>query len=357
MIFSGTISVNKPDGSVAWFKGNTYKIKWTPNGCQETDYKINIFKGSVNEANFKLQLTASGVTQKNWKIPANFEVGMYVIRVKAENTCKGDSKLFEIKNKFLINPGVLKKLKPKLKFKPSKGMFKPEIISSLPVPIGPLRPGSQLFLIGKKFGTQKGKILLKGNFPGGYIELANVTWVSDTKVNGYVPQSANGQPNQNVRPVVVTSYNFKSDPAQNRTFEGREEKVLTAADVAVQHCGNDGNCNVCNGVTICDDQFVAGCSGTFAICGSHLNNWGTIGDDVGDDVYSIVLKNGWVLKSMQKVKWYKSSGDEKLTGPSPAFPAGSSSWSPVIHWRVSPNDNVRYELKIVVEGPIGTNYK
>ncbi|MEN8222319.1 MAG: hypothetical protein ABFR36_03585, partial [Acidobacteriota bacterium] len=45
---SPSITVNKPDGTVAWFKGNTYQIKWTPSGCQETDYKINIFKGSVD---------------------------------------------------------------------------------------------------------------------------------------------------------------------------------------------------------------------------------------------------------------------------------------------------------------------
>ncbi len=362
LIFPGSITVNKPDGSVDWFKGNTYLIKWTPNGCQETDYKINIFKGSVLQANFKLQLTASGVTQKNWKIPADFEVGMYVIRVKAENTCLGDSKLFEIKNKFYINPDVIKKFKKKPQFKPKPGMFKPVVESILPIPLGALQPGTQLFVRGKNFGPQKGRILIKGNFPGGHIELENVTWEINSKANGFIPQSANGQPNQIVSVVVVSKFTFKSDPFGNPQFKGREEKVLTADAVGVS-CGNDGNSNVCNGVSSGSgdiwpgEEFTVGCATAYAICGYHSNVWGAIGDDVGDDVYSISLKNGWVLKSMQKVEWSKSSGDEVLSGPTPSFPAGQPNWSAIVHWKVTPNDNVRYRIKIIVEGPLGTHYK
>ncbi|MEN8222622.1 MAG: hypothetical protein ABFR36_05140 [Acidobacteriota bacterium] len=356
LIFPGSIAVNKPNGTIPWFKGNTYQIIWTPSGCKETDYKINIYKDSISQENFKLQLTAKGVTQKSWTIPGTFEAGTYVIRVKAENTCQGDSREFEIKDKLQINPKVFKKLVKKPVFKPSKGLFKPVVKSILTIPLGALKPGVQLFVKGEKFGSQKGRILIKGNFPGGHIELENVTWVSDSKVNGFVPQSANGQPNQIVSVVVVSKFNFKSDPFGSPWFYGREEKVLTSDAVGVQ-CGSDGNCNTCNQTGSCDSQFVSGCSTQYAICGEHINNWGTVGDDSGADIYSINLQNGWVLKSIQTVKWHKSSGDEYLSGPTPSFPAGSANWSPVINWKVSPNDNVRYEFKIIVEGPIGTSYK
>lgn len=56
------------------------------------------------------------------------------------------------------------------------------------------------------------------------------------------------------------------------------------------------------------------------------------------------------------ILWSMVSG-EVLSGPSPSFPTGKSSWAAKIHWKVTPNDNVEYRIKIVVEGPIGTHYK
>ena len=60
---------------------------------------------------------------------------------------------------------------------------------------------------------------------------------------------------------------------------------------------------------------------------------------------------------MQKVEWHKSSGDEKLWGPTPSFPTGKTVWNPYIGWFVTPNDEVKYRIKVIVEGPIGTSYK
>jgi len=92
-----------------------------------------------------------------------------------------------------------------------------------------------------------------------------------------------------------------------------------------------------------------------AICGAHANRWGAIGDDTGTDVFHISLMNGWRFKSVQKVRWHKSSGDEELGGPTPSLPVGQSKWNPAIHWVVSPNDAVAYRIKIIVEGPVGTS--
>jgi hypothetical protein len=361
LVYPQSITVTSPQQGKTYLLGKVCKIEWTKPGCSSPNVIINIFKNSISTANFVLQLKGSNSGVYNWTIPEDFQTGNYALRVKqdpaveGQEGCVGDSGVFKIA-KFLVVPGFEKLDPKKPQFKPKPGMFKPVIDAVLDVPLGALKPGTRLYLKGSRFGTQKGKILVQGNFPGGQFELTDVKWESDTKANGLVPQSVKGQPNQTVGVILMTSYNLKSDP-WNMKFEGREEKYLTSNDVSVLHCGNDGNCNTCNQVSICDAQFVAGCSAEFAICGSHINNWGTVGDDVGDDIYSINLKNGWLLKSIDVVTWHKSSGDEVLSGPTPAFPAGSASWSPKIHWKVSPNDHVRYEFKIIVEGPIGTSYK
>jgi len=361
LIFPGTITVNQPNGQTKWKAGNTYMINWTAVGCESSNYKINIFKDSITQANFKMQLTCSGVTTKSWKIPYNYK-GNYIIRVKTDlpGDCQGDSAVFEVLESGIqlgvANDAVLQ-VKKKPVFKPKPGMFNPVITGILPVPLGALQAGTQLFVKGENFGTQKGKIFILGNFPGGKIELINVKWENSKQVNGVIPLSANGQPNQVVSVQVMTSYNTKSDPFGSPQFKGREEKVLTTDMVAVNHCGTDGNCNRCNNVSSCDDQFVVGCSGNYTICGYHINNWGTVGDDVGHDTYSINLQNGWTFKSINYLQWIKTSGDEKLTKPAPGFPVGGSNWTFTINWRVSPNDEVRYSIQIIVEGPIGTSYK
>jgi len=352
--------IKKPDASSEWARGSTKIIKWDKKGDSYPNVKIRLY---TSPGNVKAQdISNSTVNNESfeWKIPAGTPLGKYFVRVKTLNNVKwGDGDEFKIVKGYQIKPEVVKevlrRVESKITFKPIKGMFKPVIESYFGVPLGPMRPGTKLLLKGKKFGAQKGKILLKGNFPGGQIELTNVTWGGNESANGFVPQSANGQPNQTVGVVIVRSNSFKSDPV-NMTFEGREEKVLTSDAVGVQ-CGKDGNDNVCNKVVDCESEFIMGpFPAKYAIGGWHNNVWGAVGDDVGNDIYTIKLKNGWVFKSMQKVKWYKSSGDEVLTGPTPFVP-GSSSWNAVIHWKVTPNDSVHYLIKVIVEGPIGTHYK
>lgn len=104
---------------------------------------------------------------------------------------------------------VLQKMetRPKYEIKksdtPKLAVTPPKIESVFDVPLGALKPGTKLFLKGKAFGTQPGKILMSGNFPGGHIELVNIEWVSDSKVNGVVPLSVQGQANQSVEIRVL----------------------------------------------------------------------------------------------------------------------------------------------------------
>lgn len=351
-------NVTKPDLSSKWAKGRTRDIIWDNKG-DTVKVKLRLYNSLATAKILDIAANQNNNGTFSWKIPQSVKPGKYIVRVKNMNNTKwGDSKVFEII--MGINVEALKdhvQVKPKLTFKPPlKGFIKPVVTAAWPDPFGALQAGTRLYLKGEKFGTQKGKIFLKGNFPGGQIELIDVKWVSAKKVNGLIPQSANGQPNQTVHLVVQTSHNVLSDQWGNLGFKGREEKILTIDAVSV-NCGRDSNCNVCNSFNDCGSEFTSAAGSGIAMHGFHRNNWGAVGDDVGDDIYTINLKNGWVFKSMSKVKWHRSSGDEVLSGPSPSFPTGKSSWAAKIHWKVTPNDNVEYRIKIVVEGPIGTHYK
>jgi len=124
---------------------------------------------------------------------------------------------------------VLQKMetRPKYELKksdtPKLAVTPPKIESVFYVPLGALKPGTKLFLKGKAFGTQPGKILMSGNFPGGHIELVNIEWVSDSKVNGVVPLSVQGQANQSVEiRVLKAPLSLKKfSNAWNMSFIGR----------------------------------------------------------------------------------------------------------------------------------------
>jgi hypothetical protein len=278
-----------------------------------------------------------------------------------------------IGGKASLGPGY--RIKVKEKNKPTVGMsansfeivktpiikMKPTIQQMFTAPLGALKMESQLFLKGAFFGTNKGEILMYGNFPQSPVSLVDVNWVSSKKVNGKVPVfNTTGLPDQEVEIRVKRADNVLSN-ARQISFVGRkEQKILQWSDVVVVQCGNDGNCNHCNNVISSESDpwcFIDAPHVDAAIWGDHSNVWGAIGDDVGDDIYQISLKNGWYFKEFHVIEWKKTSGDEVLTGPNPPFPVEKSDWTFSVHWKVSPNDQVRYQFKIVLEGPLNTQYK
>lgn len=106
---------------------------------------------------------------------------------------------------------------------PKLVVMPPKIEAVFDVPLGALKPGTKLFLKGKAFGTQPGKILMYGNFPGGHIELVDIKWESDSKVNGVVPLYVQGEANQSVEIRVLAAplpqNNFSN--AWKMSFKGR----------------------------------------------------------------------------------------------------------------------------------------
>ncbi len=358
---SGEIyKIIKPDSSSKWARGSTKAIKWDKKGDTYPNVKIRLYTSPGNVKAQDISNSTNNNGSFEWKIPAGTALGKYFVRVKTLNNLNwGDGDEFEIvsgsTSQFNLPTDVMKKVGSKPVFKPSKGMFDPKIEFVIDHPLGPLRPGTRVVVKGKNFLQNKGKVLVKGNFPGGQFQLENVNWESNTRVLGYVPQSVNGQPNQDVKIVLVNMLNKKSNEWSAK-FEGRDVKILTQDVVGVQ-CGTDGNWNTCNKFNKSDAGFSIGFDDNHAICGYHSNEWAVVGNDSGSDMFTINLKNGWVLKNIEVIKWELSSEDEFIAGPEPPFPPGQSVWNAVIRWEVTPNDHIWYEFKIWVEGPWGTNYK
>ena len=245
-----------------------------------------------------------------------------------------------------------------------RAKMNPIIESLLSVPLGALRPLTRLYVNGKYFGKQPGKIILYRE--GGYspVELINVNWVSEEKINGVVPELTKTWPNQTVTIKVKSTDNRVSNPMKV-LFAAREEKWLVREDVFVEHCGSDGNYNRCNHVRSgggsCGDQlegrYQSGQMNSFVVIGFHCNNWGAAGNDVGRDRYLIRLKNGWVFKSWSG-PLNRHSSEAFVEGPIPSFPLGKSEWRFEYSWSATPADGLTYRIeKISVEGPVETNYK
>jgi hypothetical protein len=338
---TGTIKDVKPSGGYL-FKNLPSSITWIAQGTKGA-FRVTLWRNGV-----RIGLIAKNVTPTHGKRSIPWQVGTFI---------GGSAPLgtgYQIKVKEIGQPAAaMSKAAFEIRKMPSFQLKLPKMEQMLNIPLGALKYGSQVLINGENFGTNKGNILLYGNFPNSPLSFENVEWVSTSRVRGYVPQAANGSPNQTVTIKVKTAGNILSN-GMTTGFIGRETKYLVWSDVGVLHCGDDANKNYCN-----DPQgyFQPHRVQETAMFGFHQNAWATIGDDEGHDIFQIILNNGWILKSMDIVIWEKSSSDEVLNGPHPPFPAGTTNWTPTIDWVASPFDHVRYQIKIVVEGPAGTHYK
>lgn len=118
-----------------------------------------------------------------------------------------------------IVPERTKEVEPRYELKPSSThqvIVKPKIEAVLPHPCCALNPGTTLYLKGS-FGIKPGKILMCGNFPGTCAELEKSKWESSSKVNGFVPLSMQGLPNQPVEILVLAA------PPPNLNYSGAWE--------------------------------------------------------------------------------------------------------------------------------------
>ncbi len=86
-----------PDSSSVWTAGQNYNITWTSTQDASPNIKINVFKDTTDVSNFVEQLTGPNNGLYSWTIPASYEEGNYIMRLKTDDSLlMDDSDLFSI---------------------------------------------------------------------------------------------------------------------------------------------------------------------------------------------------------------------------------------------------------------------
>jgi len=237
----------------------------------------------TGKCNFSLDFgDGSTVTVNNNFKKGNYQTshswnstGTKTVKAVGQGPCTGTAQdTVVVSDATTPTPGKKPTMKPQYKLKQVPGqkietlptyelkkvVTLPKIEGVFDVPLGPLRPGTKLLLKGKAFGTQPGKILMYGNFPGGPIELVDIKWESDSKVNGVVPLSVQGQANQSVEIKILAA-----PPPQNNFSNGWKMSFIGRP-----YCGEEYG----------EHHLIYNIDGTI---GRDCSPYACIGDQVGVD--------------------------------------------------------------------------
>ncbi|MAE94209.1 MAG: hypothetical protein CL910_06070 [Deltaproteobacteria bacterium] len=224
------------------------------------------------------------------------------------------------------------------------------------------KPGGVLAFKGKGFGKSQGHATLVYHLWTGQTQFAPlqiIEWKPGL-IGTKIPANLAGFLDQTASVIVTTAANRVS-PGYSFTLLATKDVVeIKEKDVKLVYCAMDSNSDWCNDVHGGDYEVFPGSGqhivkGDEAVNGKHWNAWGTIGDDKGNDVYEIHLKNGWVIAWTNTVR--SSTSGAWVKSPSPAAPNGSSYWKPSYEWLATPNDYLRYTTWVFAEGPRGVPFK
>lgn len=171
-----------------------------------------------------------------------------------------------------------------------------------------LAPGGRIYLKGRAFGRQKGRVKLVVNgshfpdYPGGWIPLENVKWESHEKVNARIPSGMKGPIFRSDVQIVLTREDGKPSAPRAAQFEVPvETRLLKPYDPEVKliACAQHGTLNSC------------GTSVGVTLSGFHLNSWAAPGGSPGIDDYMIELghDHGWVFSRVARF-WTEVTGDD-----------------------------------------------
>lgn len=98
-----SITVDSPNSSDIWYKGNEYTISWYVNHSISADVKIRLFSA---DGNTKIRDITNGTDIDEgfkWKVPNDIPENCYIIRVKTiDDEYSDSSSVFSIKNKKII---------------------------------------------------------------------------------------------------------------------------------------------------------------------------------------------------------------------------------------------------------------
>ena len=214
----------------------------------------------------------------------------------------------------------------------------PAITSVFPFSV--IRPGGGVIVLGTNFRDTPGLFLLKGNFPGGQVNLTDLQW-GDTFAGGVIPQ-VTGAPDQQASLQIVT-FDGKSSNLWPVEFTATRQVVLLPGNVlTLIGCGSSGF----GGIDNCLDF-----GPPHTIEGFHSSTVDSSAD--GQDVYQCELQNGWVF---DHYAWGVQDGvNGGPFGPEPD-PVGKSSFTIDVHWFFDVFSSAYYELSIFVVGPVGVPF-
>lgn len=249
------------------------------------------------------------------------------------------------------NNDLMKFLRPKI-----------QAISSQPGPH--VRPGADLHITGIAFGDQKGSVYIHGTFNNSPRKVSTIKSWTDTKIVAQVPPNwggaIGGVCGWTIEVEVRSAKNVASHKAGMVWAAQHRELSWKDPAVTVTQCGYDGNIDMCNGNRQLQGCFITTFSHDgkadpkLTLHGLHFNCAATTEDDTGTDKYAINLPPGWKFDKLT-VKKKKTSGpgdaDNKITGPSPAFPVGKTTWNPSFAWGVTSDDWVAYEYRVRAKAP------
>ena len=96
-VFSGTMTVNKPNRNSNWIKGEQYNIEWNEIPKDHQRVKIRLYDSSGSTKLLEISNDTENDRTFRWTIPASVAPGRYVIRVRTlDNKASDDSDVFSI---------------------------------------------------------------------------------------------------------------------------------------------------------------------------------------------------------------------------------------------------------------------
>jgi hypothetical protein len=192
--------------------------------------------------------------------------------------------------------------------------------------------------------------------------LVTLLEVGPTFIGARLADGVAGVTDQQGMLQVRTGSNLFSNEFPVNFRAQRDFRILPPGDPAVRliDCGKDSNWDVCNGWHDPDDERPSGFGGgppLTTIQAGHHNCYACVGTDRGTDTYQVVLRNGWVLESMDWFGVFKSTPKDEAWAYQPSFPAGASRWSPAIKWYATSDDTAHYSINVHITGPIGVPWQ
>jgi hypothetical protein len=227
--------------------------------------------------------------------------------------------------------------------------------------LGLIQPGGTVLVGGDAFGDKPGRVRMIAEDGSQEFLLQNLEWYP-SGIGGRIPNVPGVGVAKNPRFVVETSAGKVSNEWGVNWIV--DVKVLPIDDVKLVSCSTEGWRNRCNlqsfntgspcGAGLIGDAPSPPASAS--IQGRHNNCWGAVGDDVGQDVYQIDLRNGWALHELVFGWAASDAGEGSATGPA-GFTPGSTTWKPQFKWSVTPADEVAYWAYVFIRGPKGVPHK